>query len=260
MTDPTPGTRPGQVKSATRALEVLELLGVAREPATFAGIGAELRIPKSSLHSLLRTMTARGWLEVDSTGTRYRLGLRALLTGVAYIDMDDIVQLAQDVLDELAARTGEAVHLGRLDGAEVVYLAKRESAHPLRMFSAVGRRLPTHATALGKAILAQLPVTELADHLAVPLAALTPSTITDPAVLRRELDSVRRAGFAEDAEENSLEILCFAVALAPVRRSWNALSCSVPKSRLTPELRTVIVEGLTEAKQAIDARAAHLRQ
>ena len=118
-------------------------------------LARELDIPKSSLHGILRTMIARGWVETDATGTRFGLGVRALQVGAAYLDSDDTVGLVASLLDELAQEFGETVHLGRLDGADVVYIAKRESMHPLRLFSAIGRRLPAHATALGKALLAQ---------------------------------------------------------------------------------------------------------
>jgi len=67
------------------------------------------------------------------------------------------VGLLGSILDDLARQFGETVHLGRLDGAHIVYLAKRESVHPLRLYSAIGRRLPAHATALGKALLAERP-------------------------------------------------------------------------------------------------------
>ena len=96
-------------------------------------------------------------MRTDDTGSRFRLGMRALRVGAAYLDGDDTVGLIGGVLDELSRRFGETVHLGRLDGDQVVYLAKRESVHRLRLYSAIGRRLPAHATALGKALLAEHP-------------------------------------------------------------------------------------------------------
>lgn len=251
---------PSGVKSSLRTLEILELLSAAPERQSIASMSRALAIPKSSLHGLLRTMVGRGWLETDETGTLYSLGLRALLTGAAYVETDDIVGLAQGPLDALTERTGETVHLGRLDGSDVVYLAKRESRHALRLFSAVGRRLPAHATALGKALLAQLGDDEVDARLPRPLAGLTPQTITDPAVLHRELAAVRAAGYAMDDGENAPGIRCLSVALQPVRQSHNAISCSVPESRMTDTHRDEILAALRDAATAVDALTRHLRR
>lgn len=238
------------VKSADRTLDVLEALAAAAQRPTLGELARSLGIPKSSLHGVLRTLQARGWVRVDETGTRFGLGLRALRIGAAFVETDDAVSLLSPVLDDLAARFGETVHLGRLDGADVVYLAKRESIHPLRLFSAIGRRLPAHATALGKALLAEHPDEQLAQRLPTPLPRLTRHTLTDPVALRAELAATRAAGFAVDREENSEGIICVAVAV-PARRpgevSIDAISVSVPTSRYSDALQEGISAALLAA-------------
>jgi DNA-binding IclR family transcriptional regulator len=244
----TPGAsaRAG-VKSSLRTLEILELLASDDRRRSIATISRELGIPKSSLHSIVHTMADRGWLQADPDGVRYGLGIRSLLAGTSYIETDDVVALTRGVLDRVADRTGETVHLGRLDGADVVYLAKRESVHPLRLYSAVGRRLPAHATALGKALLAQLAPAELDELVGDgPLPALTPATIVGRAVLDEELARVRAAGVAEDRGENSLGITCFAVAIGP-GHAQNAISCSLPDARLHDGHADDIVAALRDA-------------
>jgi DNA-binding IclR family transcriptional regulator len=258
--DQEPGVTPSGVKSSLRTLEILELLGSTGERNTVAGIARELGIPKSSLHGLLRTMASRGWLETDSSGTLYGLGLRALLTGTAYVESDDIVLLTQTALDDLAAVTGETVHLGRLDGPNIVYLAKRESQHTLRLYSAVGRRLPAHATALGKTLLAQLSPEEVDERLTWPLEPLTEHTITDRAQLHKELEAIRDRGYSTDLGENSLGIQCTAVSLSPVGSSLNALSCSVPDSRVTDDVQARVRKALIQAKAQTDSLTRHLRR
>ncbi len=226
------------VKSADRTLDVLEALASSADRPTLGELARQLAIPKSSLHGVLRTLLARGWVRTDPTGTRFGLGLRALRVGAAFVETDDTVAQLAPVLDDLAGRVGETVHLGRLDGADVVYLAKRESVHPLRMFSAIGRRLPAHATAMGKALLAQRPDEEVSRLLPHPLPGLTAQTLTDFDDLLAELARVRRTGYAVDREENSEGIVCVAVAV-PARSngsvSIDAISISVPVSRLREE-------------------------
>lgn len=243
----------GGVKSSLRTLEILELLAADDERRSIADIGRELGIPRSSLHGLVHTMAARGWLQADSSGTRYGLGIRSLLAGTSYIATDDVVALSAATLDQIADRTGETIHLGRLDGGDVVYLAKRESVHPLRMYSAVGRRLPAHATALGKALLARLEPEERAEALGQgPLPALTPATIVDRGRLEDDLREVVSRGFAVDHGENSPGITCFAVALAGGGVP-NAISCSLPDSRLDDAHRAEVVAALTDGARQIDA-------
>lgn len=241
------------VKSADRTLELLEALAEGG-PRGLVELSRELDIPKSSLHGLLRTMAKRGWVETDAGGSRFGLGVRALQVGAAYLDTDDTMGLLNDALDALAARFGETVHLGRLDGPNVVYIAKRESTHPLRLFSAIGRRLPAHATGLGKALLAERDDAEVDRLLDWPLAALTPHTVTTPEALHRELAEVRRTGHAVDREENTEGIVCLAVAVPLRRPAVDAISVSIPLARLRDTTAADIVAELH--RHATQLRAA----
>lgn len=246
------------VKSADRTLEVLELLSRSDARRGLADLARELDIPKSSLHGILRTMIARGWVEADASGTRFGLGVRALQVGAAYLETDGTVGLVGTVLDDLAAAFGETVHHGRLDGRDVVYLAKRESIHPLRLFSAIGRRLPAHATALGKALLAQRGVEEVDALLASPLARLTPRTVTDRDRLHAELATVRDRGYAVDREENSDGIVCFGAALPLRTPATDAISVSVPVSRVGPDTEERIAGALRASAERLRAARALL--
>lgn len=244
----------GLVKSADRTLRVLEHLAVADSRKSLHALHLELGIPKSSLHGLLRTLQARGWVETDESGTLFGLGVRALLVGTSYIDSDDIVALTRDVLDRLSAETGETVHLGRLDGGEVVYLSTRQSVHYLRTFSRVGRRLPAHATALGKSVLAMRPDAELQELLHPPLESLTPHTITDLDALREELAHTRERGHAVDHEENTLGLGCFAMALPTASPPQDAISISVPLVRLGEGRSEELVASLQQAVAELSER------
>jgi DNA-binding IclR family transcriptional regulator len=242
------------VKSAARTLEVLEWLAAARERPTLSGLAAELGVPKSSLRALLQTLQARGWIETDPTGTRYGLGVRALLVGAAYVETDDVVALTRTAMDDLSRVTGETVHLARLDGTDIVYLAKRESHHPIRLYSAIGRRLPAFATALGKALLSERSADQRRPHLPSPLPKLSPGTITDPVLLDRELARTRDRGYAVDNEENTEGIRCWAVTLPRTDPPVDALSISVPVMRLTEERSGLIATELVRAREALGRR------
>ena len=253
---PSPAQHSEGVKSAVRALLVLETLADGRA-RSLTDLAAILKLPKSSLHGILRTMAARDWLTVDASGTRYSLGVRALVTGQMYLQSDDIIAMADPVLDSLVQVLDETVHLGQLAGPDIIYLAKRDCSHPLRLVSAVGRRLPAHATALGKVLLAEQP-----DDLALsrwpdgPLPQLTGSTIVDRDKLAVEFDRIRRRGYSVDDGESTIGLRCFGAAVRTSAPARYALSCSVPLPRLDTARTQTIVRELLAAREDLERRAA----
>jgi DNA-binding IclR family transcriptional regulator len=239
------------VRSADRALAVLEVLGAGNRPRSLADLARELAIPKSTLHALLWTLADRGWVEVEEDTGRFRLGLQALLVGRSYLEADGIVAAASSALTWLADETGETAHLGRLDGASIVYLDKRESRHPLRLFSAIGRRLPAFTTALGKVILAQLPDEELVDHLPDPMVPSTPASLVSLDALRADLRRTLERGYAVDNEESTPGVRGFAVALPTSHPPQDAMSCAVPLTRLSEQRESEIVASLHAAAEEV---------
>jgi DNA-binding IclR family transcriptional regulator len=146
------------------------------------------------------------------------------------------------------------VHFARLDGADVVYLATRESQHYLRPFSRVGRRLPAYATSLGKAMLAERPDADVEKLVPADAAKLTEHTLDRPSLLA-DLAAVRDRGYAIDDEEGTIGLRCFGVALRYDSPAVDAISCSVPIARLTPDAERTIVAALAKARTTIERAA-----
>ncbi|MFD5032964.1 IclR family transcriptional regulator [Streptomyces sp. NPDC058405] len=241
-----------EVKSAARTAELLELLAArADRPARLRELAEELGVPRSSMYALLQTLIDRGWVRTDDTGSLYGIGIRALLTGTSYLDSDPRVQAARPYLDEASDALGETIHLARLDGGDVVYLATRESHEYLRTFSRVGRRLPAHAGALGKALLAERDPEELPLPEG-PLEQLTANTHTDRRSLAADLAQVRERGYAIDREEGVAGITGFGFALRYDTPAADAISCSVPTARLTAEHERRIVAVMREIRTKVE--------
>jgi DNA-binding IclR family transcriptional regulator len=236
-------------KSAVRTVQILERLAEGDAP-TLAELARDLEAPKSSLHVVVQTLIRRGWVQRDRAG-RLAIGVRAVRVGTAFVDGDPVVALTAPVLDSLVAELDETVHLGRLDGSDIVYLAKRESTQQLRLFSAVGRRLPAYTTALGKALLAGLPDDQLDDHLPAKLESMTDATITSRRELRSRLREIRDRGWSSDEGENAVGIACLAVALPLANPPCDAISCSVPAMRFGPDRRKAALAALMRARDAI---------
>lgn len=231
------------VKSAARVLDLLEDIAV-NGPASRAELSLRMGIPKSSIHAVLRTMTSRGWLELDRAGGDYRLGLRSLAVTSAYLASDPLVVRAGPLLDELVAITDETVHLARLDGTDVVYLDKRESSRRVPMASTLGRRVPAHCTSLGRAILATHPEAVRGALVPEDVAPLTPRATTDRAAVLAAIDRAARLGYAVETEETCVGVRCFGVALPVGGPAVNAVSIAVPLSRLDAARESLIIETL----------------
>lgn len=254
MSDQEPEASGGvrEVKSAARTIDALEYLAHRQSnPARLKEIADALGAPRSSTYALLRTLIACGWVRVDATGNLYSLGIRALLAGTSYIDADPYVRIVRPILADAARELGETIHLARLDGDQVVYLVTQESHHDIRVYNRVGRRLPAWATGLGKALLAEQP----AEALPTTLSAVTPHTITDLDELRDELERTRERGYAIDHEENTMGLRCYGFALRYTTPAQDALSCSIPLSRLTPELADRTIEIMNRARFRIEQSA-----
>jgi DNA-binding IclR family transcriptional regulator len=258
MTSPAPHTgtphvrHETEVKSAARTIELLELLAAEPHPLTLTEIATRSGMPVSSLHQLLRTMVARGWLATTTHGTGYTIGVRALLTGMSFIERDPVVQAARPVLNLLRSELGETVHLARLDGARVVYLASRESEHQLRTVSRVGQSLSAHATGLGKATLTALSDEQIRVLFPSKLEKLTPNTIDSIDELLRQVGESRTRGWAREAEENTFGSGCIAAVIPRIAGPY-AISCSVPLTRLNETRAAEIANAMMAAARDISS-------
>ncbi|MCF2531142.1 IclR family transcriptional regulator [Yinghuangia soli] len=221
------------VPAVTRAFDILELFLDEDAALSAPDIVRRTQLPRTTAHELLATLVTRGYLAQDPAG-HYALGVRVYQLGSRYAEQLDLAAEGQQVARQVADACGETVHVAILEGTDVIYIAKVDSTHAVRMVSAAGRRLPAHCTAVGKMLLASLPEDELRALLPtdVPLAALTQQSITDPAALHTALAEIRARGTASENRESNPDVSCVA---APVRdetgRVVAALSISAPTIR-----------------------------
>jgi len=248
------------VPAVTRALDILELFTTAEE-LSIPEIHARLGLPRTSVHELVGTLVARSYLAPSPDHPhRYRLGVGVFQLGAAYAERLDLAREGQVVAAEVAAACDETVHVAVLDGRDVVYIAKVDSTHPVRMVSAVGRRLPAHCTAVGLMLLASLDPETLNDRFPLdqPLPALTPRSLTSPVRLRERLTRIRAKGLAEEYCESNDAVACVA---APVRdrgdRVVAAMSISVPTVRWSPERRDELGRLVADGAARLSKRLGH---
>lgn len=248
------------VPAVSRALDLLELFLETPELSA-PEVTERLALPRTTVHELVTTLAERGWLvAVPGQPTRYRLGLPLFLLGSSFAERLDLAGEAQEVARETAAACDETVHVALLDGTEVVYIAKVDSTHPVRMVSAVGRRLPAHCTAVGKMLLSGLTPEALDARYPRDrkLPAMTPHSITSPTKLRRHLAEVREAGVAYDDCESNDAVSCVA---APAHDRSGAMvagmSISVPNIRWNKARRAEWTELVRTSARDLSKRLGH---
>lgn len=203
------------IQSVSRALDILEAFGVGQEELGVTELSRKLKLHKNNVFRLLATLETRGWVEQDRETGHYRLGLKTFEVASVFLHHLGLPQQARPVLEALARDTGETAYLAVLEDMVAVPLDLVETDQPVRVVPYRGRRLPAHATALGKAQLAYRPREDLAE-LWPPEArvALTARTTTDPARLAAELDRVLEQEVAVEDEEYETGVRGLA---APVR-------------------------------------------
>ena len=244
------------MKSADRSLALLELLAGRPEGLTFAELAGALAIPRSSAHGLLQTLLARGYVEAEEgqgRGAPLPAGpaCGGVGGGVPARARAGAAGAGPGGRGELAARSGAAARLAVLDGLETLYLHAEEGEHDVRLASPAGRRLPAHATADGKALLAGLPDEEVsrrfqAAGLPHALPRLTPRTINSLPSLLAELRAVRALGHAHDVGEHAEGLHCVAAPVVDGAGAYQAaLSVAVPTPQLDAE-RLVHLAGLVQ--------------
>jgi IclR family KDG regulon transcriptional repressor len=223
------------VPALARGLDILEFVRTAPRPPSAAELTSGLGLPRTTVHELIQTLIARRYLdELPGAPRRYRLGVRLFELGNVYEEGLDLAREGREAAEHVAAECQETVHVAIREGTEVIYVAKVDSSHSVRMVSAAGGRLPAHLTAVGKMLLSAVPDDVLAGLYpdGDELPAMTPQSIRSLQGLRAALAEIRRDGVAWDECESNQAVNCVA---APVydhdAGMVAAMSISVPTMR-----------------------------
>lgn len=255
--DDEAGTDTGGLAVIDRTVGILEAL-TRRGGAGVTELAEELDLPKSTVHTHLRSWTEAGYLDRD--GDSYEVGLGFLRFGGYMVSTHPVVAADQTAIDELAMETGERVQVVDEHDGLGVYVYQTQGNRALRTDTHVGSHVHMHCTASGKAILAFLPEERRAAIIQEKgLPRRTENTITDPAALGEELDRIRNEGVAFDDEERFEGVRCVA---APVLDEDDlprgALTISGSKRNLDREtFREEYPELVVNTAKSIQLQAAY---
>ena len=218
-----------------KALDVLDAIGAAPQGLSQVDLSARLAVPRTTLYRLLATLVARGMIRRDPLRRVYCLGFRCFELARKAHANPDLVAAASLELRALRDLTGETSYLAVLDGLEVLSLERCDGAHSQRSQSAVGQRKPLHCTSQGKAILSALDdATRDALVRELPLAAVTPRSITDRRRLQAELRFTAARGWSVDDEEIVPGVRCVGAPIVDsAGKVRGAISVAGPAFRMT---------------------------
>lgn len=235
-TETYPGTQ-----SVARAIALLKAFSDAQPEWGLAELAQATGLNKTTVFRLLSALEAERLVMRNPLSGGYRLGVELIAMGGTAMRSNPLRAMSRPSLVTLAEQTGEAATLEMLVENYVLVIDEVASSNPMGMTQDVGYRLPLHATATGKVLLAGRTDAEIDKLLAGPLEPLTDQTIVDPAQWRIELARVRQEGIAIAVGE--LEPGFTAVA-APVvdreRQVIAAISVGGPSLRLTSERLSAI--------------------
>lgn len=248
--DGAPGDEVYYLRSIGRALDVLDCFD-GQTPLSLKEISARMKLPESTLFRVLRTLERHEYLRQDRDGT-YQLSPR-LIFGWLVRAADHVRDVARPEMERLVNTFNETASLAFLFDDRIHVLDCMETFHEIRMTNKIGRVLPPHCSALGKAITA-FQERRLADRM-LEVYGLTPRTehtITDRQKLFAEFEEIRRCGVACDREESIRGGVCFAAAVrSETRPVIAAISLSTPSIRMDDKRAAEIQSALLETAAAI---------
>jgi len=202
----------GGIQSLGRAFAILEEVARHRDGIGLAELSKQVGLHNSTTFHLAKTMVSLGYIRQERESKRYRVGRPLFALAASALDEIEMVNLATSILEDLSRETGESGHFAVRMGDSVVVIARTSGAGAFQLTDRVGVVRPAHCTALGKIILASLRPDQLKRFLErVELKPSTRKSITDPAVLLRQITEIRRSAIAFDDGEYNPEVRCVAV-------------------------------------------------
>ncbi|MFC4768047.1 IclR family transcriptional regulator [Effusibacillus consociatus] len=247
------------VPALERANAILALLAAEPSDLRLIDLSNRLGINKSSMYSLLNTMETLGWV-VKGKGDTYSLGPALGSLSAAFFRQFHLLQSFHEEAASSAKRVGETIQLAVLNGRHVLYLAKEETAAPVRVVSDPGMRFPAHATSLGKALLTQFDYDSLRElYHDQEFEAMTPYTVTDLEQLWEQVKQSKINGYACDLQEAVAGFYCIA---APVYNHSDRILAAVSFTMMETawqEKFDLARDEIVDLARRLSQRAGHTR-
>jgi IclR family KDG regulon transcriptional repressor len=252
------GERGESASSIGRVFAILGAIGDSGQIG-ISELSQRLAMSKTTVHRVIQTLKALGYVTQEVETERYRLTIRLFELGAKALESVDLVREADVEMRRIGQVTREAVHLGAFDEDAIIYIHKIDADYGLRMQSRIGRRNPLHSTAIGKVLLAWMDPLDARDVLAhVEFRKSTQKTLTCAEAVLSILPHVREQGYGEDNEEQEEGLQCIAVPVFDrFGRVIAGLSISFPTMRCGADTKSHYVALLKQSGLAISTRLGY---
>ena len=241
-------------KTVQKALRILELTVTSETPISASEVASVCDLTKSNAHRLLKVLEHEGYLIQSNDSKLFSPSLKVWEFGNSVLSRKRFIDAAQTELHWLAHETGEAIHLAIYDNQEAVTVSQIDSRHAVRAYTETGGRAKAYAVATGKAMLAYASAAEI-DSICGSLEQITPRTLTQPALLRDQLERVRQTRVAINNEEWRLGVRGLAT---PILDSSGQCQVSIgicgPSARVSPDLDDMHGKLLVRAARKLSRR------
>ncbi len=246
------------IRSVSHALDVMEQFYGDADELGVTELSKRLKLHKNNIFRLLATLESRGYIEQNKATENYRLGVRSLQLGQAYVGRMGLLRQARPVMEALVKQCRESAYVAVARRGGMVPLDNVDADQAIRLSSQIGETLPLHCTAAGKAHLAFESEDELKTRLP-ELKKYTSSTVTERSALTQQLKAVVEKGYAVDSGEYVEDVRSVAVAIKDYTgRVVGALAVSGPAYRLTNErLHKEMAPLVVKAGTDLSSRLGH---
>jgi DNA-binding IclR family transcriptional regulator len=244
------------IRSVSHALDVIEQFFGDADELGVTELSKRLKLHKNNIFRLLATLESRGYIEQNKATENYRLGVRSLRLGQAYVGRMGLLRQARPIMESLVKQCRESAYVAVSRRGAMVPLDSVDADQPVRLVSQIGESLPLHCTAVGKAHLAFEADAELRGRLPEGLKRLTAQTVTDRPTLTQQLRAIIEAGYAVDRGEFIDDVSSIAV---PIRdytgHMVGALAVSGPSYRMPAErIEKEMAPAMLKAGQELSSR------
>src|SRR5579871_2096732 len=235
-------TRDSGVQSVDRALHIIETLAEDDEGYRLSDLAVRTGLSTSTAHRLLTTLEKRRFVQFDRTESKWHVGAQSFAVGATFTRRRNFVAQAMPYLRKLRDQTRETANLAVVDDESIIVLTRIESREIMRSLTKVGGRVAMVASGVGKAVLATYANEDVSAIICRQgMPRLTEKSIVRPGELFKELEKVRRQGYAVDDEEARMGLRCIAaVVYNDCSEPLAAISVSGMTSRITDERLPVL--------------------
>jgi IclR family KDG regulon transcriptional repressor len=224
------------IRSVSHALDVIEQFYGEADELGVTELSKRLKLHKNNIFRLLATLESRGYIEQNKATENYRLGVRSLQLGQAYVGRMGLLRQARPIMEALVKQCRESAYVAVSRRGGMVPLDSVDADQPIRLVSNIGESLPLHCTAVGKAHLAFESEDELKVRLPEGLKKYTSSTITERQALLQQLRTVLEKGYSVDGGEYVDDVRSIAVPIKDyTRQVVGTLAVSGPAYRMSTE-------------------------